>query len=440
MPMNWTPENDRLLLLKLVETHNLSVQYEAIAKAWPDGGTKPTARAISERFVKLRQLAGISAPKKVLGVSRTTPKVSTPSSSARKRKGTKKRLEGDETDADEHLTPPEDDAPSPTPKSRKLTAAHTPKKSTPRFGERFSNYNGISTGSPSSTKIKNEPIEDPFQTSAFSELLARDAAAASTLNANVNGDTFNSGLGYSDYGRPIPRGSGRETSVNNSLGGMNSVTGFSAFDGIEDMASGMDLGGNHITDLNGFSIGTGTGTGLTAPFELPSSHSSNTVSGNVSGNGMSFSQHPMSSPMGHSMAADAGNLSLDSSISFNHRGGALPVTPKKGATNKTTSSTTKLSQMPMGSMPAHRVVKPVEEPLSQERRQRTPRPASKHAQQSIAERLQAQRQADLEDGEKSSQDDSAESEFENSDEDSGGFSDGRSLFSTNIGAEQYVRS
>lgn len=32
--MNWTPENDRLLLLKLVETHNLSVQYEAIARAW----------------------------------------------------------------------------------------------------------------------------------------------------------------------------------------------------------------------------------------------------------------------------------------------------------------------------------------------------------------------------------------------------------------------
>lgn len=253
-----------------------------------------------------------------------------------------------------------------------------------------------------------ETIEDPFQPSAFSELLARDAAAASTLNANVKGDTFNSGFGYSTYGMPTPGGSGRETSVDNSPGGMNSVTGFNAFDGAKDMASGMDLGGNHMTNLNGF----GMGMGITGSFELPSSYSSTTVSGN----GMSFSQHPISSPTGHDMAADAGNLSLDSSISFNHRGGTLPVTPKKAVTKKATSSATKRSQMPMVSMPAHRVVEPVEGPVSQERRQRTPRPASKHAQQSITERLQAQKQADLEDGEKSSQEDSAESEFENSDE------------------------
>jgi hypothetical protein len=34
MPMSWTPENDRLLLLKLVETSGISVNAEAIVKAW----------------------------------------------------------------------------------------------------------------------------------------------------------------------------------------------------------------------------------------------------------------------------------------------------------------------------------------------------------------------------------------------------------------------
>jgi hypothetical protein len=34
MPMSWTPENDRLLLLKLVETHGISINAEAIVKAW----------------------------------------------------------------------------------------------------------------------------------------------------------------------------------------------------------------------------------------------------------------------------------------------------------------------------------------------------------------------------------------------------------------------
>jgi hypothetical protein len=32
--MSWTPENDRLLLLKLVETSGISVNAEAIVKAW----------------------------------------------------------------------------------------------------------------------------------------------------------------------------------------------------------------------------------------------------------------------------------------------------------------------------------------------------------------------------------------------------------------------
>jgi hypothetical protein len=32
--MNWTPDNDRILLLKLIETHSISVNYDKIVEAW----------------------------------------------------------------------------------------------------------------------------------------------------------------------------------------------------------------------------------------------------------------------------------------------------------------------------------------------------------------------------------------------------------------------
>ncbi|KAF2004368.1 hypothetical protein P154DRAFT_384459, partial [Amniculicola lignicola CBS 123094] len=61
MPMKWDAENDRILLLKLIETHGISINAEKIAQAWPaDAPTKPSGRAVSERFVKIRQLAGLT--------------------------------------------------------------------------------------------------------------------------------------------------------------------------------------------------------------------------------------------------------------------------------------------------------------------------------------------------------------------------------------------
>ncbi|KAL5394909.1 hypothetical protein PMIN06_005685 [Paraphaeosphaeria minitans] len=101
MPMSWTPENDRLLLLKLIETHGISVDSSKIVAAWPDGGTKPTARAITERFVKLRQQAGIKVSITPGGGSgrRKAPvaKYTTP----RKRKN---KDSSDESDADDYAT------------------------------------------------------------------------------------------------------------------------------------------------------------------------------------------------------------------------------------------------------------------------------------------------------------------------------------------------
>ncbi|KAB8265654.1 hypothetical protein BDV32DRAFT_144175 [Aspergillus pseudonomiae] len=58
MPMRWTPENDQLLLLKILETHDLSVDTKKVAEAWPgtDSNNRPTPRAITERLVKMRQM------------------------------------------------------------------------------------------------------------------------------------------------------------------------------------------------------------------------------------------------------------------------------------------------------------------------------------------------------------------------------------------------
>ncbi|EAU35309.1 predicted protein [Aspergillus terreus NIH2624] len=61
MPMKWTPENDQLLLLKILETHDLSVDTKRVAEAWPKGDNKPTPRAITERLVRMRQIVKASS-------------------------------------------------------------------------------------------------------------------------------------------------------------------------------------------------------------------------------------------------------------------------------------------------------------------------------------------------------------------------------------------
>ncbi|KAK6361692.1 hypothetical protein TWF730_005406 [Orbilia blumenaviensis] len=65
MPVKWTAENDHLLLITLLETHAVKIDGEKIKAAWPsNGGEVPTARAIRERIVKIRSLAGGGSPAK----------------------------------------------------------------------------------------------------------------------------------------------------------------------------------------------------------------------------------------------------------------------------------------------------------------------------------------------------------------------------------------
>ncbi|PGH18809.1 hypothetical protein AJ79_00222 [Helicocarpus griseus UAMH5409] len=90
MPVKWTPEADQQLLLKIIETHDLSVDTKKVSEAWPgnDPNSKPTARAITERLHKIKSLiknSGTATP------ASTPKKVATPVSRNRgsaKRKNT----------------------------------------------------------------------------------------------------------------------------------------------------------------------------------------------------------------------------------------------------------------------------------------------------------------------------------------------------------------
>ncbi|THC89762.1 hypothetical protein EYZ11_010783 [Aspergillus tanneri] len=108
MPVRWSPEKDQLLLLKILETHDLSVDTKRVAEAWPtieeNGKTadRPTPRAITERLVRMRQIvkstnggdahfsigkgnsSGPSTPRKPRAGAAKTPSKKTPASGKRK--------------------------------------------------------------------------------------------------------------------------------------------------------------------------------------------------------------------------------------------------------------------------------------------------------------------------------------------------------------------
>ena len=138
-----TAENDRLLLLKLIETHGVFVNPKIIAEAWrkclpsfpvrvhhraaqsdqllrltsdiADEGAKPTARAITERFVVLRKLAGLKVS---VGSGGTSGKTRTPRASKYTTpKKRKTKHDTDESDAEKYLTDEDTPTKKPTPRS-----------------------------------------------------------------------------------------------------------------------------------------------------------------------------------------------------------------------------------------------------------------------------------------------------------------------------------
>ncbi|KAK4690341.1 hypothetical protein P7C71_g6429, partial [Lecanoromycetidae sp. Uapishka_2] len=89
MPIKWTPEVDQVLLLKILETSNVSADTDAIAATWPEHMEKPTSRAIRERLVKIRASAKNPNGTGSFTIAKTdkggSSKAGTPASTPRKR-------------------------------------------------------------------------------------------------------------------------------------------------------------------------------------------------------------------------------------------------------------------------------------------------------------------------------------------------------------------
>ncbi|OJD29910.1 uncharacterized protein BKCO1_7000036 [Diplodia corticola] len=101
MPMRWSPDKDQLMFMMLLKTHNISINYGAIAEAWPsDQGEKPTPRAISERLIKIRkQVSGGASARQPRSLQSTPSKpkaVRTPASGTPSNK--RRRLADDDDD------------------------------------------------------------------------------------------------------------------------------------------------------------------------------------------------------------------------------------------------------------------------------------------------------------------------------------------------------
>ncbi|KAL8844168.1 MAG: hypothetical protein Q9176_001574 [Flavoplaca citrina] len=142
MPIKWTPERDQTLLLKIIETSEVSANVAKISETWPDTEEAPTPRAIQERIVKIRAMAGskgsgsfkVSGTVGSRGGAKTSPaKASTPKKNAAKAansspsKRKKPSEDDDESNTpengikpDPHASEPETE--SPTKKSKKTTA------------------------------------------------------------------------------------------------------------------------------------------------------------------------------------------------------------------------------------------------------------------------------------------------------------------------------
>ncbi|KAI5291916.1 hypothetical protein KEM52_000037 [Ascosphaera acerosa] len=145
MPVKWTPETDQLLFLKVLETHNITIDSKKVVEAWPssDPSSVPTPKAITEHMRTLRQrFAGgggsggtgsgsgnvtpAASPRKKAAGTPRTPR--TPKSAGGKRKakemGVDAELDDGETDEETALR-------LPPPKREPSTRVRSPPKPAP---------------------------------------------------------------------------------------------------------------------------------------------------------------------------------------------------------------------------------------------------------------------------------------------------------------------
>ncbi|KAF2142772.1 uncharacterized protein K452DRAFT_307694 [Aplosporella prunicola CBS 121167] len=110
MPIRWTSDNDQVLLLTIINSHNFSINYDTVAEHWPkDRGEIPTARAIRERIVKLRNTSGVRGTRST-GSAASTPRAPRTTGTPQRTPGSKastakKRKRTDDSDDDDEEFP-----------------------------------------------------------------------------------------------------------------------------------------------------------------------------------------------------------------------------------------------------------------------------------------------------------------------------------------------
>ncbi|KAJ5211512.1 uncharacterized protein N7498_003158 [Penicillium cinerascens] len=100
MPIRWTALADQTLLLKILETQDLTVDHAKVAAAWPGPPeNQPTARAIKERIAKIKEISrdpssaglGQSSPSPRKGRKPAAKSTAAKSTAAKKTGGKRKR-------------------------------------------------------------------------------------------------------------------------------------------------------------------------------------------------------------------------------------------------------------------------------------------------------------------------------------------------------------
>lgn len=113
--MQWTPEADQTLLLTLMKTHPIKIDYAAVVEEWPTEDVKPTPRAVKERIAKIQEMAKTrsggqpSTPKRKRAARATSTQNDKPAPKSKKKRLTAERVE----DSDEAAASGElEDAPT----------------------------------------------------------------------------------------------------------------------------------------------------------------------------------------------------------------------------------------------------------------------------------------------------------------------------------------
>ncbi|KAF2012641.1 hypothetical protein BU24DRAFT_453012 [Aaosphaeria arxii CBS 175.79] len=378
MPMNWSAENDRILLMKLVETHRINIDASDIAQAWPTNTAhQPSARAISERFVKLRKMNGGKENGAKITVARSggkprTPKLIgtiTPSSSAKKRK--QRKSSSEESDADDHIT--DDDSPS----KRKATSTR-----------KHDGRSSIPVPSTPTTVKKHRP-QSLSQSPEFRE----DARRARELSIAANAGRTPSFLGV--LGTTAP---------------MNFST--PAFDFTSAMPT------PHVSRHNSFDASF-VGNSAVNFAMLPDQGSFNMAAmGAANDMNMSFDgighidQNMLNQP-----GMDFSGMNFDFSMPMNNADQQLNPNPRqprpKYELPTFPMASTNSLQVPEQRFQHQDVMEAPSSPPSQ--RARSARSASKAANEHMTQWIQDQKEQNHEYGEKSSEEDSQASEFEDDD-------------------------